>query len=148
MASRVNVNDYLLGPMLYIGRTKSNEVRKSFCSGRLSLGIPLEFLYISVLPPMILRYFFDHSSIDLRFPNGDRTENQRRMNGEPTENERRSNGERSRTERRANGEQTESERRMNGARTELERRLNGARTEVERSSNGARTEPERSSNGG
>ena len=42
-----------------------------FCSGCLSLGFPLEFRYISVLPPMILRYFFDHSSIDLRSPNGD-----------------------------------------------------------------------------
>ena len=52
-----------------------------FCSGCPSLGFPLEFRYISVLPPMILRYFFDHSSIILRFPNGARTENQRRMNG-------------------------------------------------------------------
>ena len=42
-----------------------------FCSGCLSLGFPLEFRYISVLPPMILRYFFDHSSIDLRSPNGE-----------------------------------------------------------------------------
>ena len=74
MASRANVNDYLLGSKLYIGRTKSNEVRKSFCSGRLSLGIPLEFRYISVLPPMILRYFFDHSSIAERRTNEERTE--------------------------------------------------------------------------
>ena len=103
MASRANVNDYLLGSKLYIGRTKSNEVRKSFCSGRLSLGIPLEFRYISVLPPMILRYFFDHSSIDLRSPNGDRTEDERRLNGARTEPERRMNGERTENERRLNG---------------------------------------------
>ena len=51
-------------------------------SGCLSLGFPLEFRYISVLPPMILPLFFDHSSIDLRFPNGDRTEIERRINGE------------------------------------------------------------------
>ena len=42
-----------------------------FCSGCLSLGFPLEFRYISVLPPMILRYFFDHSSIAERSANGD-----------------------------------------------------------------------------
>ena len=59
---------------------------------------------------MILRSFFDQSSIP-----------ERRMNGEWTENERR-----------MNGEWTEDERRLNGARTELERRLNGARTELER----------------
>ena len=53
-----------------------------FCSDCLSLGFPLEFRYISVLPPMILPLFFDYSSIDLRFPNGDRTENERRINGE------------------------------------------------------------------
>ena len=52
-----------------------------FCSGCLSLGFPLEFRYFSVLPPMILPLIFDHSSIDLRFPNGDRTENERRTNG-------------------------------------------------------------------
>ena len=53
-----------------------------FCSGCLSLGFPLEFRYTSVLPPMILPLFFDHSSIVLRLPNGDRTEIERRMNGE------------------------------------------------------------------
>ena len=104
MASRVNVNDYLLGPMLYIGRTKSNEVRKSFCSGRLSLGIPLEFLYISVLPPMILRSFFDRSSIAERRSNGDRTEDERSSNGKLTENERKINGERTESDREPNGE--------------------------------------------
>ena len=108
-----------------------------FCSGCPSLGFPLEFRYISVLPPMILRYFFDHSSIA-----------ERRMNGERTENERRTNGERTENERRLNGEWTEVERRLNGARTEVERSLNGARTELERSSNGGWTELERSSNGG
>ena len=41
-----------------------------FCSGCPSLGFPLEFRYISVLPPMILRYFFDR-----------RTENERSSNG-------------------------------------------------------------------
>ena len=71
-----------------------------FCSGCLSLGFPLEFRYISVLPPMILRYFFDHSSIDLRFPNGDRTENERRTNGERTESERRTIENRTESERR------------------------------------------------
>ena len=39
-------------------------------SGCLSLGFPLEFRYISVLPPMILRYFFDRSSIPERSSNG------------------------------------------------------------------------------
>ena len=63
-----------------------------FCSGCLPLGFPLEFRYISVLPPMILRYFFDHSSIDLRSPNGERTENNRGTNGARTELERSSNG--------------------------------------------------------
>ena len=62
------------------------DFERFFCSGCLSLGFPLEFRYISVLPPMIFRYFFDHSSIDLRSPNGARTENQRRMNGDRTEN--------------------------------------------------------------
>ena len=119
-----------------------------FCSGCPSLGFPLEFRYISVLPPMILRYFFDHSSIDLRSPNGERTENERRTNGERTENERRTIGEQSRTERSSNGERTEDERSSNGGSTEDERRLNGARTEFERSLNGGWTEPERSSNGG
>ena len=98
----------------------------------LSLGFPLEFRYISVLPPMILRYFFDHSSIDLRSPNGDRTENQRRTNGARTE-----------LERSSNGAWTEPERSSNGAWTELERSSNGARTENERSSNGGWTELER-----
>ena len=141
-----------------------------FCSGCPSLGFPLEFRYISVLPPMILRYFFDHSSIDFRSPNGERTENERRTNGERTENnrrtiedrtelerrtnggwtelERRINGGWTEVERSSNGVWTEFERRLNGARTELERRMNGARTELERSLNGARTEDERSSNGG
>ena len=50
-------------------------------SGYLSLGFPLEFRYISVLPPMILPLFFDHYSIDLRFPNGARTEDERSSNG-------------------------------------------------------------------
>ena len=136
MASRANVNDYLLGSKLYIGRTKSNEVRKSFCSGRLSLGIPLEFRYISVLPPMILRSFFDQSSIDLRFPNGGWTELERSSNGAWTE-----------LERSPNGAWTELERRMNGGWTELERSLNGGWTEDERRMNGERTEDERSSNG-
>ena len=107
-----------------------------FCSGCPSLGFPLEFRYISVLPPMILRYFFDHSSIDFRSPNGERTENERRTNGERTENERRTIGEQSRTERSSNGERTEDERSSNGGSTEDERRLNGARTEFERSLNG------------
>ena len=62
------------------------DFERFFCSGCLSLGFPLEFRYISVLPPMILPLFFDHSSIDLRFPNGDRTEIERRMNGDRTEN--------------------------------------------------------------
>ena len=118
-----------------------------FCSGCLSLGFPLEFRYISVLPPMILRYFFDHSSIDLRSPNGEWTENERRTNGARTEVERRLNGARTEDERSSNGARTEVERRLNGARTEDERSSNGTRTEVERSSNGARTEVERSSNG-
>ena len=103
-----------------------------FCSGCLSLGFPLEFRYISVLPPMILPLFFDHSSIDLRFPNGAWTELERSLNGARTE-----------LERSPNGARTELERSSNGARTEDERRMNGARTELERSSNGARTEDER-----
>ena len=70
------------------------DLGRFFCSGCLSLGFPLEFRYISVLPPMILRYFFDHSSIDLRSPNGESTENERRTNGERTENDREPNGER------------------------------------------------------
>ena len=78
-----------------------------FCSGCLSLGFPLEFRYISVLPPMILPLFFDYSSIDLRFPNGDRTENERRINGGSTENERRTNGELTENDREPNGERTE-----------------------------------------
>ena len=119
-----------------------------FCSGCLSLGFPLEFRYFSVLPPMILRYFFDHSSIDLRFPNGGWTENERRINGGSTEVERRSNGAWTEPERRLNGGWTEVERSSNGARTEVERRLNGGWTELERRLNGARTEVERSSNGG
>ena len=41
-----------------------------FCSACPPLGFPLEFRYISVLPPMILRYFFDHSSIAERRMNG------------------------------------------------------------------------------
>ena len=85
-----------------------------FCSGCPSLGFPLEFRYISVLPAMILPLFFDHSSIA----------------------ERRMNGERSRTERRTNGARTEVERSSNGGWTEVERRLNGGWTELERSSNG------------
>mgnify|MGYP004580202141 CR=1 FL=1 len=109
MASRANVNDYLLGSKLYIGRTKSNEVRKSFCSGRLSLGFPLEFRYISVLPPMILRYFFDHSSIDLRSPNGEWTENERRMNEGWTRIDWESNENRTRTEREPNENRTKDD---------------------------------------
>ena len=108
-----------------------------FCSGCPSLGFPLEFRYISVLPAMILPLFFDHSSIA-----------ERRMNGERSRTERRTNGARTEVERSSNGGWTEVERRLNGAWTELERRLNGARTELERSSNGAWTELERSSNGG
>ena len=119
-----------------------------FCSGCLSLGFPLEFRYISVLPPMILRYFFDHSSIDLRFPNGGWTENERRLNGARTELERSSNGGWTEVERSSNGGWTEVERSSNGGWTEVERRLNGARTEVERRMNGAWTELERRLNGG
>ena len=89
-----------------------------FCSGCPSLGFPLEFRYISVLPPMILPLFFDYSSIDLRFPNGDRTENQRRTNGESTEIERKTNGERTENDRRTIGERSRTERRTNGERTE------------------------------
>ena len=37
-----------------------------FCSGCLSLGFPLEFRYISVLPPMILRSLSDESPFVLR----------------------------------------------------------------------------------
>ena len=74
-----------------------------FCSGCLSLGFPLEFRYISVLPPMILPLFFDHSSIVLRSFFDSRTED----------------------ERSSNGARTEVERRLNGARTEVERRING-----------------------
>ena len=96
-----------------------------FCSGCPSLGFPLEFRYISVLPPMILRYFFDHSSIA-----------ERRMNGERTE-----------LERSLNGARTEDERSLNGARTELERSSNGAWTELERSSNGGWTENDWKPNG-
>ena len=130
-----------------------------FCSGCLSLGFPLEFQYISVLPPMILPLFFDHSSIVLRFPNVEWTEDERRMNGERSRTERRTNGARTEVERssnggwtelerRLNGGWTEPERRMNGGWTEDERRMNGARTELERRMNGARTEDERSANGG
>ena len=119
-----------------------------FCSGCLSLGFPLEFRYISVLPPMILPLFFDHSSIDLRSPNGERTENERRMNGERTELERRLNGARTENERSSNGARTEVERSLNGARTEPERGSNGGSTELERSLNGARTEDQRRMNGG
>ena len=107
-----------------------------FCSGCPSLGFPLEFRYISVLPAMILPLFFDHSSIA-----------ERRMNGERSRTERRTNGARTEVERSSNGGWTEVERRLNGAWTELERRLNGARTELERSSNGAWTELERRLNG-
>ena len=118
-----------------------------FCSGHLSLGFPLEFRYISVLPPMYLPLFFDHSSIVLRFPNGDRTENERRMNGERTENERRTNGKRTENERRTNGERTELERSSNGGWTEDERSLNGGWTELERRMNGGSTEDQRRMNG-
>ena len=100
-----------------------------FCSGCLSLGFPLEFRYISVLPPMILRYFFDHSSIA-----------ERRMNGERTELERRSNGAWTELERSSNGGWTEVERRLNGGWTELERRMNGGWTENDWKPNGERTE--------
>ena len=96
-----------------------------FCSGCLSLGIPLEFRYISVLPPMILRYFFDHSSINLRFPNGAWTELERSLNGAWTELERSLNGGSTEDQRRINGAWTENERRTNGERTRTERRANG-----------------------
>ena len=52
-----------------------------FCSGCPSLGFPLEFRYISVLPPMTLPLFFDHSSIVLRSVFDSRTEIERRANG-------------------------------------------------------------------
>ena len=116
-----------------------------FCSGCLSLGFPLEFRYISVLPPMILPLFFDHSSIDLRFPNVGWTEDERRMNGEWTEVERRLNGARTEDERRMNGGWTEVERRLNGGWTEVERRMNGGWTEDERRTIENRMESERRS---
>ena len=86
----------------YVMMQKSDEVRSKSChnklklskknkvffSDRLSLGFPLEFRYISVLSPMILRSFFDQSSIDLRFPNGEWTENERRMNENRSKNDR------------------------------------------------------------
>jgi len=101
-----------------------------------------------VTSPSCLRWFSDISSIILRSPNGEWTENERRLNGARTEVERSSNGTRTENERSPNGARTEPERRMNGEWTELERSSNGARTELERSSNGAWTELERRMNGG
>ena len=70
---------------------------------------------------MILRSFFDQSSIP-----------ERRMNGEWTENERRMNGGWTELERRLNGGWTEDERRMNGGWTEDERRMNENRSKTDR----------------
>ena len=80
-----------------------------FCytRSRLSLGFPFEFRYISVLPPMILRSFFDQSSIP-----------ERRMNGEWTEDERRMNENRSRTDREPIENRSRIEREPNENRTE------------------------------
>ena len=97
---------------------------------------------------MILPLFFDHSSIVLRFPNVEWTEDERRMNGERSRTERRTNGARTEVERSSNGGWTELERRLNGGWTEPERRMNGGWTELERRMNGVRTEDERSANGG
>ena len=90
--------------------------------------------------PFVLRSIFNQSSINLRFPNGARTELERSLNGARTENERSPNGARTELERSLNGARTELERSSNGARTELERSLNGARTEDQRRMNGERTE--------
>ena len=94
-----------------------------FCSGCLSLAFPLEFRYISVLPPMILPLFFDQSSIDLRLPNGEWTENERRMNENRSKNDRRTIEEQSRTDREQNENRTRTEREQNENRTRTERRI-------------------------
>ena len=44
--------------------------------------------------PIFLRSFFDRSPFVLRLPNGDRTENERRMNENRSKNDREPNGER------------------------------------------------------
>ena len=58
---------------------------------------------------MILRSFFDQSSIDLRFPNGERTENERRMNEGWTKIDREPNENRTRTEREPNENRTKND---------------------------------------
>ena len=93
----LNINSHqcpLIVPLILFCYTRS----------RLSLGFPFEFRYISVLPPMILRSFFDRSSINLRFPNGEWTEDERRMNENRSRTDREPNENRTRTERRTNGE--------------------------------------------
>ena len=100
----LNINHHqcpLIVPLILFCYTRS----------RLSLGFPFEFRYISVLPPMILRLFFDRSSINLRFPNGEWTEDERRMNENRSRTEREPNENRSRTDREPNEERTKSERR-------------------------------------
>ena len=58
---------------------------------------------------MILRSFFDQSSIDLRFPNGDWTEDERRMNENRSKNDREPNENWTKDERSPNGARTEDD---------------------------------------
>ena len=80
---------------------------------RLPIRVSMHLRIASVLPQMYLRYFFDPSSIVLRFPNEARTKDERRMNENRSKNEREPNEERTRTERRAIEKQSRTDRRIN-----------------------------------
>ena len=70
---------------------------------------------------MILRSFFDQSSIDLRFPNGERTKDERRMNEDRTRTDREPIENRTRTEREPNENRSRTEREPNENRSRTER---------------------------
>ena len=109
------------------------------------IRVSLHLRFASDDSPLVLRSFFNRSSIPERRSNGDRTENERSLNGGWTELERSLNGGWTEDERSSNGGWTELERRLNGEWTENERRMNGARTEDERRMNENRMESERRS---